>query len=118
MNIKFQELQANKKNYVAIHIRMTDFVEKIMKITADKVSYEPFFTFIDESNCDNVYLATDNKDTQQVFTKKYGSKVFFYEDASESTLTEFGNDDRFTSAESIYRDLFMCRDADKFMGNN
>jgi len=95
---------------------MTDFVEKIMKTTADKVSYEPFFNFIDKSNCNDVYLATDNKNTQQVFIEKYGSRIFFCEDLSESTLTKFGSDGRFTSADAIYMDLFMCRDADKFMG--
>ena len=118
MLIKLQELQSNKGNYVSVHIRMTDFVTEILKTTADKISYNSFFNFIDKSGCNNIYLATDNKETQQAFIEKYNTRVFFCEDLSEAHETKFGGNMRLTSAESIYMDLFMCRDADKFMGTH
>lgn len=115
MGLKIQELQKDKNNYVAIHVRMTDFVTEIIKTTHDKISYDKFYKFIDDSNCENIYLATDNKDTQQEFVKRYGSRVFYCEELSDEK-TKLGGNMRFTSSDAVYLDLFMCRDAAKFMG--
>ena len=98
------------KDYNAMHIRRTDhtkYVQQKQKITNDVV----FENFVDASNLP-VYLACDNRDTQQQFLAKYPDKVFINREISRSP------NKRQTSLVDAVIDLFMCVKSKKFLGTN
>ena len=63
-----------KGSYDAIHVRRTDHItlaKDIGKFTED----EDFFKFIDASNKKYIYLATDNKETYDIYKSRYPDKI-------------------------------------------
>lgn len=98
-------------NYIATHVRRTDIfnLSRNQPITKN----EQFFKWIDAkiSRC-NLYLATDNKETQTIFLNRYNDKIFINE---KINLRE---QKRQTSLEHAVIDLFICIYSKDFMGTN
>lgn len=113
---KLKETMFNNEKYIALHVRGTDHITCAMNTTEDKVSYNDFYDFIDkyQSEYKYIYVATDDDRIKKKFIDKYGNKLSFYESICEPY--KMGNSVRFTTAESIYIDTFICRDADRFLG--
>lgn len=80
-------LKENNVNYdkmVGIHVRRTDHVV-VAKNANMYTPDEAFFKFVDNHKDFKIYLATDNKMTQDMFIQKYGDRVVFYKPISSST---------------------------------
>ena len=96
--------------YVALHIRRTDHSGPA-KWRNKFVTDESFFQFIDEQSKDmNVYVATDNKETFDIFKGKYKDSIVFDYHAVKKSL-------RKTTLHDAIVDLFMCIYAEKFKGS-
>ena len=100
-------------DYIALHIRRTDHIQlakKYNKYTTD----EDFFNFIENSKNNkeieykNIYVATDNIETYDLFKKKYNLKLNYHK-----TLNTL----RKTSMEDAIIDIFMCGNAKIFKGS-
>ena len=92
-----------ENNYIAIHVRRTDHIE-VAKKRNRYTSDEDFFQFIDKHKKDvkYLYVATDNKETYEMFQKKYPKLILFpYHD-------EVKKSKRNTSLHDAVIDLYMC----------
>jgi hypothetical protein len=97
--------------YIAVHVRRTDHIE-LAKQYNMYTEDESFFSFLDENLSDkNIYIATDNKETYELFKSRYHEKIKFeYHVTNESSY-------RKTSLADAIIDLFMCIHASSFMGS-
>jgi hypothetical protein len=96
-------------NYNACHIRRTDHVSlarKHKRLTTDL----EFINFIKNSE-KSVYVATDNKVTQNILKRIFGNKVIFNEGIKNCTNL------RKSSLEDAIIDIIICSNADKFKGS-
>ncbi len=98
-----------ENNYIACHVRRTDFLKE--KYAKDYIKLdEYYFNFIDKFEINKkIYLATDNYDTQQSFIKKYGNRI-------ECKIIEKSNKLRQTSLEDAVIDIYVCANANDFIG--
>ena len=95
----------------AIHIRRTDFsaqTKRLATITTD----EEFDSYIKENSDVKIYLATDNSNTQKLFSEKY-KNVFFYDKIEKNSIEPY---ERNTSMDIAVIDIFICSKANKFLG--
>ena len=94
-------------NYIACHIRRTDTIGvSYVKHKTD----EEYMKYIDQyDNNLKIYIATDNRDTQDTFVKKYGDRFIV-------KLIEPNNNFRQTSVQDAVVDIFVCVDAKYFLG--
>jgi len=92
-----------ENNYMAIHVRRTDHIE-VAKKRNRYTSDEDFFKFIDKYKKDvkYLYVAADNKETYEMFQKKYPKLILFpyHEEVKGSK--------RNTSLHDAVIDLYMC----------
>ena len=111
-----EKIIKNKKdkigNYIAIHVRRTDhtnnFNEDIkQKLTTDK----EFIDFINQNKNYKIYLATDNKDTQDFYINKFKNKIVYNKKIIKTS------DFRQTSLKDAIIDMYMCINANKFKGS-
>ena len=94
-------------DYIAVHIRRTDHIYSAKKnncFTSD----ENFINFIDNIKHNNLYVATDNKDTYDKFKIKYNVKLDYHNTR---------NCIRQTSLKDAIIDLYMCIYAKEFKGS-
>lgn len=92
-------------SYIALHIRRTDFSDRLA--TQD---YGMYFSFIESNNSqNNVYLATDNQDTLDVFKDRYPKRIL------NSSLFQ-SNSKRQTSLQDSVIDIVVCANATNFLG--
>ena len=92
-----------ENNYMAIHVRRTDHIE-VAKRRNRYTTDEDFFKFIDKykNNVKYLYVATDNKETYEMFQKKYPKLIQFpYHE-------EVKGSNRNTSLQDAIIDLYMC----------
>jgi len=94
-------------NYIACHIRRTDSIgHPSFKHNTD----EDYINFINQYDTNlKIYIATDNRDTQDIFVKKYGDRYVV-------KLIEPNNNLRQTSVRDAVVDLFVCVNAKYFLG--
>jgi len=100
-------------NYISVHIRRTDHIE-LAKQNSSYTSDQQFIDFIDNQikNNENInlYIATDNKETYDLFKNKYNGLIKFeYHNLVEGI--------RQTTLFDSIIDLFMCVNSDYFMGS-
>lgn len=100
------------KKYIAIHVRRTDhtnnYNEDIKQLlTTDK----EFIDFINQNKNYKVYLATDNKDTQDFYINKFKNKIVYNKKIVKTS------DLRQTSLKDSIIDMYMCINAEKFKGS-
>jgi hypothetical protein len=102
----------NIRNAIAVHIRRTDHVGLAQR----NDSYTPdneFYKYIDSfDNNIPIFLATDNKQTQDQFRNRYTYRVVFY-----SPILDNLTSCRFTTLEHSIIDMFISREAKYFMGS-
>jgi hypothetical protein len=97
--------------YISCHVRRTDalshFVHKI------KFNKE-YMNFIDSYDNHNpkmkIYLATDNKETQDKFLDKYGNRLLLKKIIPSDKLRQ-------TSVQDAVIDIYTCAGAEYFMGS-
>lgn len=97
-------------NYIAVHVRRTDHIRVARRynmFTQD----EQFFQFLNKRLDSKIFLATDNLDTQLQFQKRYSNKVVVYRQIRPRTHK------RQTSLKHSIIDLYMCVQANQFMGS-
>jgi len=99
--------QIKNFNYYALHIRRTDLLNIYPDITSDK----EFEDFIKVNSNTKVFLATDNSDTQQKFSKFHN--VFFYHPVLDNNNE---HQHRNTDLEHSIMDLLICALSKKFKG--
>jgi hypothetical protein len=109
-NIVKSKIDSLQNNYIAVHIRRTDHIQA----AKDNNSYttdSDFINFINNfRNNKNLYIATDNKKTYDMFSKNYNNMVKFNYHNVKSGLRE-------TTMEDAIIDMFMCKYANEFMGS-
>lgn len=96
-------------DFISLHIRRTDM--------PGLASDEDFFKFIDSLPDLKIYLACDQKSTQEIFLKKYGSRILINkylkkEWTPQNTLL------RSSSLEDAVIDLFVASKAKFYKGSN
>ena len=62
-------------NYVAIHVRRTDFKKLIDKGFVEYTDDSIFYNFIDKNKNKNIYLSTDNYNTQKKYIDIFKNKI-------------------------------------------
>ena len=114
LSIMFDEVKRRidilENNYIAVHIRRTDHIidaKKNKLYTSD----EDFFDFIDKNITKNVYIATDNKDTYNIYKNKYKDKIKI------NYTNELCNSLRHTTLKESIIDLYMCVYSNNFKGS-
>jgi hypothetical protein len=112
-NIKLNDILENKiNNYVkkcnienlaGIHVRRTDYTGNFIgKLINGSNSDFDFFDYIEKYSInDNFFLATDNKETQDIYKNKYGNKVLYYKKIKDSDKL------RKTSLENAIIDIYI-----------
>jgi hypothetical protein len=104
--------------FVAVHMRRTDHVQMF----GDRTPDASFFAFLDRHAHLPILLATDNAETQELMARRYGHRVRALgpieplpqlggQAAPDSAGTE-----RHTTLERAVADLFICVEAEAFMG--
>jgi hypothetical protein len=97
-----------RESYNAVHIRRTDFMPPETLHMGD----EEFETFIESNGSELLYIATDNRETQDKFMKKYSGliRIINLIDTTRVGL-------RKTSLKDAIVDLYVCVHANKFLGS-
>ena len=97
-------------NYIAIHVRRTDHTE-CFKDNHNLTDDTEFMKFIDSRKNYNLYIATDNADTFNIFKSKYSNRVKLQSNTyNEKKLRQ-------TSLKNAIIDLFTCIYAKDFKGS-
>jgi hypothetical protein len=113
INANIAELKSSNSNFIAIHVRRIDHIRDAIsnnKFTSDNA----FFQFIDKHNLPNninIYLATDNLETQSIFTARYGTRI------KAIKWIKPCNTIRQTDLEDSVVDIYTCAHANAFMGS-
>ena len=97
-------------NYISAHIRRTDHLS-MAKSQNRYFDDNEYIDFINSNDNYNLYIATDNKKTQDLFYDKYKNKIKVYKQIKES------NKLRQTDLKTAIIDIFMCVYSKKFMGS-
>ena len=104
------------ENFCACHVRRTDIHKVQTKYNQSPIAESEFFSFIEQSQFDKIFLATDNQRTQETFKKKFGNRVF-----CSSNISGYGSLSspyRVTDVSTAVTDLFLCIYSQDFMGTN
>ena len=100
--------------YIAVHIRRTDLtnhlkhMKRMHRYTDDKL----FIDFLNNNKDYNIYLATDNNDTQEYYLKLYKNRIKYI------NIIQKIKKHRQTSLEDALIDMFVCALANKFQGTD
>ena len=95
--------------FIACHVRRTDHsiaFKKESRLTKD----ETFFDFLTKNN-GNIYLATDNLETQKLFYEKFKDRITYIKFIKPSKNI------RQTTIEDSIVDIYICAHANKFQGS-
>ena len=97
-------------NYIACHLRRTDGWNHRVYIK-DRHTDEEYMEFIDQYPRElNIYIATDNQDTQQKFIDLYGDRIIYKKIDRSNNLRQ-------TSLQDAVKDMYICAGAKYFMGS-
>ena len=102
-----------KYDYIACHIRRTDIVtlKKYFGSNFNMHQDNEYITFINQyPNNLNIYIATDNQDTQQKFIDIYGNRIIYKQIEKSDNLRQ-------TSLHDAVKDMYVCAGAKYFMGS-
>lgn len=105
------KLKSLGSNFIAVHIRRTDHINPAKKKN-NYTTDEEFINFIEKYNTYNLYLATDNQDTQLKFYNKYKNRI-----KGITFIQKKDNVLRQTSLEAAIIDIFTCSHAKFFLGS-
>lgn len=98
-----------ENDYISVHIRRTDHLRMMSNKSREHTKDEEFIDYL--NNFDkNIYIASDNKETYDIFKKKYNERIKIkYHEETESL--------RRTSLKDAIIDMYMCINSDNFMGS-
>ena len=101
-------------DFIACHIRRTDIITIQNKHKIEPPTNKFFEDFIDKYPRHKVLLATDNRDTQVEFSKRFGPRLYL------STIVNGNGDKRWptrtTPIPDAVADLFLCINSHDFIG--
>jgi len=107
-----QELDSNNLGYISCHIRRTDIVIHQGQSWYKPKTDQDYMNFIDQFDSNmKIYLATDNKDTQDIFINKYHDRLVIKKIVPSSNLRQ-------TSVQDALTDIYVCVGAKHFMGSS
>ena len=104
-------------HFVAVHVRRTDLSKLLLKkANAGDIGVEPtadvvFDSFLETYPSAQVFLATDNADTQRRFTEKFGSRI------QVAGTIHASSNLRQTSVEQAVVDIYTSAHAAHFQGS-
>lgn len=111
INANIVELKGSGAGFIAIHARRTDHTRDALannKFTSDEV----FFQFLDrQSSKANIYIATDNLGTQELYKARYGERI----KAMKWIIPRRSL--RQTDLEDAIVDIYTCAAANAFLGS-
>jgi len=107
---KLSMIQLSLGKYIAVHIRRTDHSD-LAKAENTYTDDDKFISFINEYPEYNLYIATDNRDTQDKFYGLYKDRIKVIEFIKPSSLL------RQTGLEESILDLFICAQSIHFKGS-
>jgi hypothetical protein len=96
--------------YVAAHVRRTDH-STMAKENQAYTEDDAFTTFFAEHHPMNIYIATDNRDSQDLFVSQFQGRV------KGLSLITPTHSLRQTNLKSAIKDLFLCIHATNFKGS-
>jgi hypothetical protein len=102
-----------KNDYISCHIRRTDIVtlKNYFGSHFNMNLDTEYITFIDQYPKNlNIYIATDNQDTQQKFIDIYGDRIIYKKIDKTNNLRQ-------TSLQDAVKDMYVCAGAKYFMGS-
>ena len=115
MNNIIKIIKNLNNKYVSIHIRRTDltnhlkYINKLHLYTKDN----DFITFLNKNTEYNIYLATDNTETQNKFLKLYPERIKYIKKIDN--INKIKNH-RKTDLQDALTDIFVCALSNKFKG--
>jgi len=92
-------------NYISIHVRRTDFIT-----SGRNIKYSFYEEFLNKNN-QIIYLATDNRDTQNYFINKYKDRIKMI-----NLIDSKNNQLRNTTLENSIIDIYICVYSQNFLG--
>lgn len=100
-------------NYISVHIRRTDLDAhlKYKKIYEQRTTDKDFINFIEKNKKYNLFIATDNLETQELLMKKYSERIKYIK-----MINDKDKNKRKTNLEDAIIDLFLCICSNKFKG--
>lgn len=106
-------IQKLENRYISVHIRRTDLdihLKNKENLYDKRTSNEEFINFINNHENYNLYVATDNYETQKLFYEKFKSRIKHLNIIFKTSLL------RETSLKQAIIDLFLCSLSNKFKG--
>jgi len=103
---KVDTIKNKLDKYISVHIRRTDLTQILAKFIDDN----EFIDFINKNNNYNLFIATDNRKTQDTFYKLFKDKIKYIKFIDPSDKL------RQTSLEQTIIDIFVCIYSNKFKG--
>lgn len=100
-----------ENNYIAVHIRRTDHVsmaKSVNQFTTDN----DFIQFLDSYPNYNIYIATDNRESQDFLYQKYKNRV-----KTIKLISPIQYQLRLTTLEDAIIDIYTCVNAKYFKGS-
>jgi len=111
----FTQVQNNitllENRYIAVHIRRTDHIA-MAKSENQFTSDVEFIHFLDTYPDYNIYLATDNRQTQDIFHNKYKHRI-----KTIKFINPLQRQLRHTTLEDAIIDIYTCFNATIFKGS-
>jgi hypothetical protein len=116
LNPDLQNLIEQKQNtidskYIAVHIRRTDHINLAKKINMYTTD-DDFVKFINKYPEYDIYLATDNRNTQDKFISMYKNRIKFV-----NLIDKHNTNLRKTSLRDAIIDVYVCKGAEFFKGS-
>lgn len=109
MEEKINTIKSILGKYIAVHIRRTDHI-LLAKQQQLYLEDQAYIDFINKYPDYNVYIATDNIETQNYFNGLYGDRIKVIPSMNNSLNL------RKTTLEQAIIDLYVCAGSDLFMG--
>lgn len=111
INTNIAELRKGEVGFIAIHARRTDHIKDALANNL-YTSDDAFFEFLDKQSLEsNIYLATDNLATQEIYKARYGERIKALKWITpRRTLRQTGIEDAVV-------DIFTCVGANAFLGS-
>jgi hypothetical protein len=104
---KYKKLLNSNIGYISCHIRKTDSLSHY-----DHLQDKAYMDFINQYDPTlKIYIATDNKETQDIFKNVYRDRLVIKDIISSNNLRQ-------TSLQDAVIDIYVCAGSTYFMGTN
>ena len=106
-------LKKLSNNYISVHIRRSDLDShlKYKKIYDKRTTDKDFMNFVEKNKTYNLFIATDNIETQELFLNKYSDRIKYIK-----IINKKDKNKRKTDLEDAIIDMFLCICSKKFKG--